>query len=142
MLLPLIYHLFIGFSLLESNPPYLFSVIPYLVILFALAIILSPILLSANGHWALFFIGSAVMTVLSLITEANQLSTDGESTPMSLERARSIHLELAKHFITTAGNLEHVIWEMGGHRSLRYNPGLDPRKIETENKKVWKHVDE
>ena len=79
---------------------------------------------------------------LSLINEVRQLGSEGGATPMSLERARSISLELAKYFITAAGNLEHVIWEMGGHRSLRYNPGLDPLKVETESKTAWKHIDE
>ena len=68
MLLSLIYFLFIGFSLFESNPAYLFNVIPYLVMLFACAIILSPILLKANGHWIYFFIGSGVISALSMVT--------------------------------------------------------------------------
>ncbi len=68
ILLPLIYALFTGFSLFESDPAYLFSVMPYLVILFACAIILSPILLETNGHWAYFFIGSVVISVLSAAT--------------------------------------------------------------------------
>ncbi len=68
ILLSLIYALFTGFSLFESDPAYLFSVIPYLVILFACAIILSPILLKANGHWAYLFIGSVVISVLSAVT--------------------------------------------------------------------------
>ena len=68
MLLSLIYFLFIGFSLFESNPAYLFNVIPYLVMLFACAIILSPILLKANGHWIYFFTGSSVIFALSMAT--------------------------------------------------------------------------
>ncbi len=68
--------------------------------------------------------------VADLIAEANRLGSDGKATPMSLERARSICLDLVRHFLHAAGNLEHVIWEMGGHRSLRYNPGLDPVAIE------------
>jgi len=68
ILLPLIYSLFMGFSLFESEPSYLFNVMPYLVILFAVMIILSPILLETNGHWACFFIGVVVISVLSLAT--------------------------------------------------------------------------
>ncbi len=68
ILLPLIYSLFTGFSLFESEPSYLFSVMPYLVVLFGIAIILSPILLETNGHWACFFIATVVMSVLSLAT--------------------------------------------------------------------------
>lgn len=68
ILLPLIYYLFMGFSLFESNPSYLFGVMPYLVMLFAVVIILSPILLETNGHWACFFIGTVIISVLSLVT--------------------------------------------------------------------------
>ena len=57
--------------------------------------------------------------VIELMKEANRLSTDEHATPMSLERARSINLELARVFLYWAGNLEHVIWEFGGHRAAR-----------------------
>jgi diguanylate cyclase (GGDEF)-like protein len=68
ILLPLIYSLFTGFSLFESEPSYLFNVMSYLAVLFGIAIILSPILLETNGHWACFFIGAVVMSVLALAT--------------------------------------------------------------------------
>lgn len=69
IILPLlIYCLFRGFMLLESNPAYLLSIIPYLALFFALAIISSPILFNANSHWILFAISAVVMPVLSMVT--------------------------------------------------------------------------
>ena len=66
--LPLTYYLFMGFSLFESDPSYLLCVMPYLVTLSATAIILSPILLQANGHWTCFYIVATVISIISLTT--------------------------------------------------------------------------
>ncbi|MFH1868575.1 MAG: sensor domain-containing diguanylate cyclase, partial [Candidatus Omnitrophota bacterium] len=46
-------------------------IIPYIFILSSLAIILSPIIFGANGHWLMFFISIITIAVLSLGTGRN-----------------------------------------------------------------------
>lgn len=57
-----------GFLFIETDPSFMAGIIPYLFVLSALAIILSPILFGANGHWLIFFVSILAISVVSLGT--------------------------------------------------------------------------
>lgn len=62
----LLYFIFISFSLLESDPSYIWQVIPYIFIYCAAAIISSPIIFGANRYWLTLFISALVVSIISL----------------------------------------------------------------------------
>ena len=68
VLLPLFYCLFMGFSLIESEPSYLIVVAPYFFTISIITILLLPVIVDGYSHWFVTIIFSILTLFIVLST--------------------------------------------------------------------------
>lgn len=64
----IVYFIATGFHAFSSNPSYLYALIPYIIIMFGVSIILSPILFGAIGTGIIVVVAFILISILSVAT--------------------------------------------------------------------------